>query len=87
MNPGDKVVCVDDNWSTCPYHPAEVFSAIPVAGRVYVVSSVGESFNGTPGLKLVGIHSLTPHCVFRISRFRLLSEMKLTAINKQYVEL
>lgn len=87
MNPGDKVVCVDDNWSTCPFHPAGFFSDVPVAGRVYVVSSVGKSLNGEPGLKLVGIRSLTPHCVFRITRFRLLSEMKLTAINKQYVEL
>lgn len=87
MNPGDKVVCVDDNWSTSPCHPAEAFSDVPVRGRVYVVSGVGESARGIPGLKLVGIYGMTPYHVFRITRFRLLSEMKQTAINNQYVEL
>jgi len=79
MNIGDKVVCVDDDWSKCWDDPHSYFSTLPQAGRTYVVKTIGLANNGERQIGLVGIEARNigrgiagfyPH------RFRLLSEIR-----------
>lgn len=78
MTPGDKVICVDDEWGKCWTNPREWFSALPQKGRIYVVSACKLARNGEPMIQLVGISSPPPGGGFYPHRFRLFSEMKST---------
>lgn len=81
MKAGDKVICVDDNWSRSHSHPAPYFTEIPVAGRVYVVRGFSTAPNGMTCVLLLGItggHYTKngQEAGFFEDRFRLLEEMK-----------
>jgi hypothetical protein len=77
MNPGDKVVCVDDNWAKSPRDPKPHCRTLPVAGRVYVIRRWVTCRNGEPALQLIGCDPTSgPFVGFYPWRFRLLSETK-----------
>lgn len=38
FNTGDKVVCIDDRWTTERFSDFDFPNGLPVAGRVYVVA-------------------------------------------------
>jgi hypothetical protein len=76
MNPGDKVVCIDDDFAKCWDDPRKWFNVLPKCGVVYVVESIGFAKNGEQGIRLIGIRTPDNLAVWYPWRFRLLSEMK-----------
>ncbi len=79
MKAGDKVVCVDDNWTGCP--GMELHKKLPKKGEVYCVREVRIStMNGKPVIHLIGLVSKTnpwsgKEQGFRASRFRPVAEV------------
>jgi hypothetical protein len=73
---GDKVVCVDDDFSKCWMNPNIVFPSLPKKGVVYVVKELAVALNGEAGIKIIGCESFCKDGMFYPRRFRLLTEMK-----------
>jgi len=76
MQAGDKVICVDDDFSKSWADPRDYFNHIPVKGRVYVIKEWGVAKNGEPGVRLLGVVSRNGDAVFYPWRFRLLTELQ-----------
>lgn len=81
MKPGDKVVCVNDKPCMHCFEPVKYKKDL-----VYVIKDVIPISNGKVGLRLIGVSTHT--CFYkeriqRVSRFRLLDELKQQAAKQQ----
>lgn len=78
MTNGDKVVCVDDDWSKCWTDPARFFSSLPKSGLVYVIECWDVAKNGERMVQLVGIASPPPGAGLLPVAFQTLSRNQKT---------
>ncbi len=84
MKSGDKVVCVDDDFSSSWADPRDHMDRVPRKGEVFVIRCHARARNGETGIVLIGCNALTSGVViFYPERFRLLSELKSKANQKQ----
>ena len=84
---GERVVCVDDDWSNLTAHEREGIPNRPVRGNTYTVRDFMLLFPGDPGVRVEEITN--PTCqwmlgryegAFRVRRFRPLRKTDISSL-------